>query len=63
MLVLETGVQSVFGDRDVVDEGKFDGFDVRIVDVDGPLAFTRSGYVCPYTTVRPRALLDHLRSH
>jgi ATP-dependent RNA circularization protein (DNA/RNA ligase family) len=45
VLVLETGVQSVFGDRDVVDEGKFDGFDVRIVDVDGPLAFTRSGYV------------------
>jgi putative ATP-dependent DNA ligase len=58
VLVLETGVPSVFDDRDVVVEEKLDGFNVRIADVDGPLAFTRSGYVCPYTTSRARALLD-----
>jgi len=61
MLVLDTGVRSVFdGDETVVVEEKLDGFNVRIADVgtDGPLAFTRSGYVCPYTTGRVRDLLD-----
>jgi len=60
MLVLDAGVESVFdpGETVVVEE-KLDGYNVRIVGVDGTiLALTRSGYVCPYTTARVRALLD-----
>ncbi|MFB6101766.1 MAG: RNA ligase [Haloplanus sp.] len=60
ILVLDSGIAAVFDSGDtVVVEGKLDGFNVRIAAVDGdPLAFTRSGYVCPYTTARVRALLD-----
>jgi putative ATP-dependent DNA ligase len=61
ILTLDTGVHAVFdADETVVVEEKLDGFNVRIADVgaDGPLAFTRSGYVCPYTTDRVRTLLD-----
>jgi putative ATP-dependent DNA ligase len=39
-------------------EEQLDGFNVRIADAGEPLAFTRSGYVCPYTTARARELLD-----
>ena len=61
ILALDAGIRAVFdADETVVVEEKLDGFNVRIADVgaDGPLAFTRSGYVCPYTTDRVRALLD-----
>jgi putative ATP-dependent DNA ligase len=61
MLVLDAGVRSAFDpDETVVVEEKLDGFNVRIADVGAadPLAFTRGGYVCPYTTDRVRALLD-----
>jgi putative ATP-dependent DNA ligase len=65
VLVLDPGVESFFTDGDgtetvVAVEEKLDGFNVRIADVgdDGPLAFTRGGYVCPYTTARARELLD-----
>jgi putative ATP-dependent DNA ligase len=61
ILTLDAGVRSVFdAEETVVVEEKLDGFNVRIADVgaDGPLAFTRGGYVCPYTTDRVRALLD-----
>ena len=60
VLWLETGVPSFFDGHDcVVVEEKFDGFNVRIARVDGDvLAFTRGGYVCPYTTGRARDLLD-----
>jgi len=61
ILVLDPGVRSAFdADETVAVEEKLDGFNVRIaaVGVAGPLAFTRSGYVCPYTTDRVRALLD-----
>jgi putative ATP-dependent DNA ligase len=61
ILALDAGVHAVFdADETVVVEEKLDGFNVRIADVgaDGPLAFTRGGYVCPYTTDRVRALLD-----
>jgi putative ATP-dependent DNA ligase len=61
ILVLDAGVRSTFdADETVAVEEKLDGFNVRVADVgrDGPLAFTRSGYVCPYTTGRVRALLD-----
>jgi putative ATP-dependent DNA ligase len=57
VLVLETGVPSVFDDEVVVEE-KLNGFNVRIADLDGPLAFTRGGHVCPWSTARARELLD-----
>ena len=59
LLVLEPGVQSFFEDHEtVVVEEKLDGFNVRLADIGEPLAFTRSGYVCPYTTARARKLLS-----
>ena len=59
VLALETGVTSFFEEGEtVVVEEKLDGFNVRVADVGEPLAFTRSGYVCPYTTARVRDLLD-----
>jgi putative ATP-dependent DNA ligase len=59
VLWLQTGVPSFFdGHERVVVEEKIDGFNVRIAEVDGEvLAFTRGGYVCPYTTGRARNLL------
>ncbi|MCU4718717.1 RNA ligase [Halapricum hydrolyticum] len=58
VLVLDPGVRNYFeGDRITIEE-KLNGFNVRIADVDGTTAFTRSGYVCPYTTERARELLD-----
>ena len=59
VLALDAGVTSFFeaGETVAVEE-KLDGFNARIADVGEPLAFTRSGYVCPYTTARARDLLD-----
>lgn len=58
ILTLDTGIRSLFEEEEtVVIEEKLDGFNVRIADVGEPLAFTRSGYVCPYTTARARDLL------
>ncbi|QCW02327.1 RNA ligase [Natrinema pallidum] len=59
VLVLEPGIPSFFqGTDSVAIEEKLDGFNVRIAvagdDGDAPLAFTRGGYVCPYTTARAR---------
>jgi putative ATP-dependent DNA ligase len=57
-LVLDPGVPSFFGESTTVAiEEKLDGFNVRIADVGEPLAFTRSGYVCPFTTGRSRERL------
>lgn len=59
ILVLETGIPSFFDDETTVAvEEKLNGFNVRIVDAGEILAFTRSGYLCPYTTARARELLD-----
>jgi len=59
VLALDAGVTSFFEDGETVHvEEKLDGFNVRVADADEPLAFTRSGYVCPYTTARARDLLD-----
>ncbi|WP_254764389.1 RNA ligase [Natrinema marinum] len=58
ILVLDTGVPSFFeASERVAIEEKLDGFNVRIADLGDPLAFTRSGFVCPYTTDRARDLL------
>lgn len=48
-LVLDTGIPRHF-DGPVTIEEKLNGFNVRIADVDGVIAFTRSGLACPYTT-------------
>lgn len=60
VLVLDPGVESFFSDVErVAVEEKLNGFNVRVAAVDGTvLAFTRGGYVCPYTTARVRELLD-----
>jgi len=57
VLVLETGVPAFFSGRFAVEE-KLNGYNVRIADVGGPLAFTRGGIVCPFTTPKARELLD-----
>jgi putative ATP-dependent DNA ligase len=63
-LVLDPGIPEFF-DGPVTIEEKLNGYNVRIAyvdsggdDEDGLLAFTRSGYICPYTTEQVRALLD-----
>jgi len=58
VLVLDPGVRHYFESDRVTIEEKLNGFNVRIADVDGTTAFTRGGYVCPYTTERARQLLD-----
>jgi putative ATP-dependent DNA ligase len=59
-LVVDSGVPGYFDGSAAVEE-KLNGYNVRVADLpafDGPVAFTRSGYVCPYTTARARDLLD-----
>lgn len=56
-LVLETGIPKRFGDGVVVEE-KLDGYNTRVVDLDGVVAFTRSGKICPFTTAKVDELLD-----
>jgi putative ATP-dependent DNA ligase len=49
-LMLDPGVRRFF-DGPFVAEEKLNGYNVRVARVDGDvLAFTRSGYVCPFTT-------------
>ncbi|MFB6280473.1 MAG: RNA ligase [Haloferacaceae archaeon] len=48
-LVLGAGVRSVFDDEFAVEE-KLNGYNARVARVGEPLAFTRSGYACPFTT-------------
>lgn len=56
-LVLETGVETFF-DGPLAVEEKFNGYNVRISDVGEPLAFTRGGIVCPFTTPKAKSMLD-----
>ena len=52
IMVLSTGLKGNFPKGCFVEE-KMDGYNVRLVDVDGELAaITRGGIVCPYTTYR-----------
>ncbi|MFB6235092.1 MAG: RNA ligase [Halopenitus sp.] len=58
VFVLRTGVPAFFdAETTVTVEEKLNGFNVRIADVGEPLAFTRGGHVCPYTTMRAREQL------
>ncbi|WP_135664005.1 RNA ligase [Halorhabdus rudnickae] len=57
-LVLDPGVPGHFDGRLTIEE-KRNGYNVRIARIDGDiLGFTRSGYLCPYTTATVRELLD-----
>lgn len=57
-LVLEPAVDEAF-DGPVAVEEKLNGYNVRVARVDGDvLAFTRSGFVCPYTTRKVERLVD-----
>ncbi|WP_323676126.1 RNA ligase [Halorubellus sp. PRR65] len=66
VLHLDAGIESFFADAEddgtvesVVVEEKLDGFNVRVARVDGDvLAFTRSGFACPFSTARARECLD-----
>ncbi|MFW6458301.1 MAG: RNA ligase [Halodesulfurarchaeum sp.] len=57
VLVLESGVPRYFDDPVAIEE-KLNGYNVRIAHVGEPLAFTRSGQVCPYTTRIAQERLD-----
>ncbi|WP_330632956.1 RNA ligase [Halocatena halophila] len=57
ILRLETGIGSFFDGKIAIEE-KLDGVNVRIAAVEAPMAFTRSGYHCPYTTARASELLE-----
>ncbi|SFK76593.1 putative ATP-dependent DNA ligase [Halogranum rubrum] len=57
-LVLDPGISQFFDGPFVVEE-KLNGYNVRIARLDGEvLAFTRSGYVCPFTTHTVSERLD-----
>lgn len=56
-LVLESAVPTFF-DGPIAIEEKLNGYNVRIADVGEPLAFSRGGLVCPFTTPKSRELLD-----
>ncbi len=54
ILLLGTAVPRHFIDRVVVEE-KMNGHNVRVAMIEGEVyAFTRGGYICPYTTSRMR---------
>jgi putative ATP-dependent DNA ligase len=54
ILLLSRAVPRHFIDKVVVEE-KMDGYNVRVARIEGEIyAFTRGGYICPYTTARIR---------
>lgn len=56
-LVLETGVPTYF-DGPLAVEEKLNGYNVRIAGTEAPLAFTRGGLICPFSTDLARERLD-----
>lgn len=57
VLVLDPGLRNFFEGPLAVEE-KLNGYNVRIAHVGEPLAFTRSGQICPYSTRVAREQLD-----
>ncbi|MDY7083461.1 MAG: RNA ligase [Halobacteria archaeon] len=56
-LILEEGIPRHF-DGEVVVEEKMDGYNTRVVRIDGEvLAFSRSGIICPFTTHKVKKIL------
>ena len=59
--VLARGVQRYFKNAPFFVEEKIDGYNVRLVEVKGRiLAFTRGGFVCPYTTEWVQVWAEHM---
>jgi len=57
-LLLYPALEKHFPDEVAVEE-KMNGYNVRIAQVDGQIiAFTRGGYICPYTTRKATEILD-----
>lgn len=58
ILHLENGIKRYFKDRFYIEE-KMDGYNVRVALIDNiPLAFTRGGFICPFTTDRIADIVD-----
>jgi putative ATP-dependent DNA ligase len=58
VLHLENGIKRYFKEKFYIEE-KVDGYNVRIVTINGhSIAFTRGGFVCPFTTNRIPDLID-----
>lgn len=58
ILHLENGINRYFKNKFYVEE-KVDGYNVRIAVINGiPLAFTRGGFICPFTTDRIPDLIN-----
>ncbi|RLK48187.1 putative ATP-dependent DNA ligase [Alkalispirillum mobile] len=56
---LATGLEKQYGDEPFWAEEKIDGFNIRIVAHEGRLlAFSRGGFLCPFSTDRVPELLD-----
>lgn len=57
VLVLDPGIPNYFEGPIAIEE-KLNGYNVRIAHVGEPLAFTRGGHICPYTTQLAREQLN-----
>lgn len=58
ILHLENGIRRYFRDKFYVEE-KMDGYNVRVCLInDRPIALTRGGFICPFTTDRIEDLID-----
>ena len=59
IFVLERGLERVFGHGELYAEEKIDGYNIRVMRHGGQLlAFTRGGFICPFTTDRIADLAD-----
>ncbi len=57
-LMLNEAIKTHF-QKEVAVEEKMNGYNVRIASIDSEIvAFTRGGYVCPYTTKKAREIMD-----
>jgi len=58
VLHLENGIKRYFKERFYIEE-KVDGYNIRITVINGkPFAFTRGGFICPFTTNRIQDLIN-----
>ncbi|MEZ5334280.1 MAG: RNA ligase [Methanolobus sp.] len=58
-MLLEAAVKNNFAQiGSVAVEEKMNGYNVRVIQYNGELAFTRSGHVCPYSTERVQNFLE-----
>lgn len=61
ILHLGRGISRYLKDSKFFVEEKMDGYNVRVARINGQIiAFTRGGFICPFTTDRIPDLIDHL---